>query len=77
MTIKIQCPCGSKYSFEVDPVEGRMPFAVNCPTCNADGTDLANQLIAEADGKPKLRVHASAPVAGDGPPPRPFAPRKT
>jgi cytoskeletal protein RodZ len=74
MTIKIQCPCGSKYSFEVDPVEGRMPFAVNCPTCNADGTDLANQLIAEADGKPKLRVHASAPVAGDGPPPRPFAP---
>jgi outer membrane protein assembly factor BamB len=74
MTIKIQCPCGSKYSFEVNPVEGRMPFAVNCPTCNADGTEMANQLIAEAAGKPKLRVHAAAPVSGDEPPPRPRAP---
>jgi hypothetical protein len=74
MTIKIQCPCGSKYSFEVEPVEGRMPFAVQCPTCNADGTEMANQLIAEADGKPKLRVYAAAPVAGDEPPPRPYAP---
>jgi outer membrane protein assembly factor BamB len=75
MTIKIQCPCGSKYSFEAEPVEGRMPFAVHCPTCNAEGTDLANQLIAEAAGKPKLRVHAAAPVAGDEPPPpRPFVP---
>ena len=76
MIIKVQCPCGSKYSFEVEPVEGRMPFAVNCPTCQADGTEAANQLIAqalaaEAGSQPKLRVRvataAEPPVA-----PRPF-----
>jgi outer membrane protein assembly factor BamB len=74
MTIKIQCPCGSKYSFEVDPVEGRMPFAVHCPTCNAEGTDTANQFIAEAAGKPKLRVQNAAAAVGEEPPPRPHAP---
>jgi outer membrane protein assembly factor BamB len=74
MTIKIQCPCGSKYSFEVDPVEGRMPFAVHCPTCHAEGTDTANQFIAEAAGKPKLRVQTAAAAAGEEPPPRPRAP---
>ena len=73
MTIKVQCPCGSKYSFDVEPVEGRMPFAVQCPTCNADGTDIANQIIAESDEKPKLRVHTHASVASDEPPPRPRA----
>jgi hypothetical protein len=46
MTIKVQCSCGAKYSFEVEPVEGRMPYAVNCPVCNADGTETANELIA-------------------------------
>jgi hypothetical protein len=73
MTIKILCPCGSKYSFEVEPVEGRMPYAVHCPTCQADGTEIANQIIADADGgKPRLRVAAVA--AGEEPPPRPPAP---
>jgi len=73
MTIKIQCPCGAKYSFEVDPVEGRMPYAVNCPTCQADGTETANQIIAETSGKPRLRVHAAA-AAVEAPIPRPPAP---
>jgi hypothetical protein len=74
MTIKIQCPCGSKYSFEVEPVEGRMPFAVHCPTCNADGTETANQIIAEAGGKPKLHIHQTLAVAAEEePPPRPPA----
>jgi outer membrane protein assembly factor BamB len=74
MTIKIQCPCGSKYSFEVDPVEGRMPFAVHCPTCQAEGTETANQLIAEAAGKPRLRVQTASAAAAEEPPPRQHAP---
>jgi hypothetical protein len=80
MNIKIHCACGAKYSFEVEPVDGRMPFAVNCPTCQADGTQAANQLIAEtlaaagAAGQPKLRVHIAAPAPGpDVPPPFPQA----
>ncbi|HEY3861663.1 MAG TPA: PQQ-binding-like beta-propeller repeat protein [Verrucomicrobiae bacterium] len=65
MTIKILCQCGSKYSFDVEPVEGRMPFAVNCPACQADGTEAANQIIAQTSGAPKLRVQMSAPEAAE------------
>jgi len=74
MTIKVQCLCGSKYSFEVEPVDGRMPFAVQCPACNADGTEIANQMIAETGGKPKLRVHAATSPAHLAVPP-PATPR--
>jgi outer membrane protein assembly factor BamB len=72
MTIKVQCPCGAKYSFEVEPVDGRMPFAVTCPVCNADGTELANQLIAQQPVAPKLRVHVAAEAAEAPVTPRTF-----
>jgi hypothetical protein len=44
--IKIQCGCGQRYAFEVEPVGGRMPSAVACPICGVDGTDAANAAIA-------------------------------
>jgi hypothetical protein len=72
MTIKVQCPCGAKYSFDVEPVDGRMPFAVNCPACNADGAELANQVIAAQSGAPKLRVHIAAAAAEAPPTPSAF-----
>ncbi|HEY3912844.1 MAG TPA: hypothetical protein VGN61_00040 [Verrucomicrobiae bacterium] len=73
MTIKVQCPCGAKYSFEVEPVEGRMPYAVSCPVCNADGTEQANEVIAaQSVGAPKLRVQIEHPVAEAAPAPRPI-----
>jgi outer membrane protein assembly factor BamB len=62
MTIKVQCACGAKYSFDVEPVDGRMPFAVNCPACGADGTESANQIIAEQGGSAKLRVRVATPA---------------
>lgn len=68
MTIKIQCGCGARYSFEVEPRDGVMPSRVNCPACNADGTEAANQIIAqtpEAERKtqPRLRMQATAAPA--------------
>ena len=45
MKVKVQCNCGAKFEFEVEPVEGRMPMAIQCPTCGADATDLANSVI--------------------------------
>lgn len=45
MKVKVQCPCGSKFEFEVEPVRNRMPVQINCPTCNADATALANEVI--------------------------------
>lgn len=48
--IKIICACGQKYAFDVSPVNGRMPAPVQCPVCGADGTAVANEIIALALG---------------------------
>jgi hypothetical protein len=67
MELKVVCPCGQKYKFDVEPVGGRMPFTINCPVCNTDGTTAANALIA---GQPGIALSAMAspppiaPVSG-------------
>ena len=59
MEVKVQCPCGTRYAFDVEPVNGRMPMRVKCPGCGADGTELANEVIRQ-----KLAtIAAAAPVA--------------
>ncbi len=45
MEIKIECPCETRFAFDVEPMNGRMPVRVNCPACGADRTDLANEVI--------------------------------
>jgi len=56
--IKVECGCGQRYAFEVNPVDGHMPQAVKCPSCGADGTLAANQVIAQI-----LAMAPPAPVA--------------
>jgi hypothetical protein len=63
MEIKIQCPCGTKYKFEVEPVHGRMPAPVNCPSCGADGTSLANDFLRTNLSAPTAPSSAPIPVA--------------
>ena len=46
MEVKILCPCGAKYKFDVEPLDGRLPGPVKCPVCAADGTTLGNDVIA-------------------------------
>ncbi|MBI3192255.1 MAG: hypothetical protein HYZ36_06270, partial [Pedosphaera parvula] len=46
IALKIQCPCGQRFAFDVEPVDGHMPTAVACPACGADNTAGANQAIA-------------------------------
>jgi hypothetical protein len=48
MELKIECPCGQRFRFDVDPVNGRMPTAITCPSCSADDTHLANAILADA-----------------------------
>ena len=48
IAIKIQCGCGQKYAFDVEPVEGRLPATVACPVCGADGTAAGNAAIAQS-----------------------------
>ena len=45
LTIKVECECGTRYKFDVAPVDGRMPVEVICPHCGSDGTDKADRLI--------------------------------
>jgi hypothetical protein len=47
LAVKVNCGCGQHYSFDVEPVEGRMPVAVTCPRCGVDGTAAANSVIAQ------------------------------
>ena len=75
--IKIQCDCGQRYAFEVEPVGGRMPKAVVCPACGADGTTAANAAIAQSlAAKPNATAASKAalpaasrtrPVSAPGP----------
>ncbi len=54
--IKILCPCGTKYSFEAEPVDGHLPAPVACPKCGTDGTPAANESI-------RLQLAASGATA--------------
>jgi hypothetical protein len=71
MELKLVCQCGQKYKFDVEPVGGRMPFMVNCPVCNAEGTTTANALLAQAysgqtppTAEPIAESPAAAPAVG-------------
>src|SRR5438552_12475508 len=57
LEIKIQCGCGQRFKFDVEPVHGRMPFVVNCPICGLDGTEAANDMLRQMASAP-----APAPV---------------
>jgi hypothetical protein len=48
MEVKIYCSCGSKYKFDVEPLNGRLPGPVSCPVCGADGTQKGNEVIAQS-----------------------------
>jgi hypothetical protein len=61
VNIKIICGCGQKYSFDVYPLNGRMPAPVQCPVCGMDGTAAANDILARTLGPPPL----PALTAGD------------
>src|SRR5882724_10061000 len=62
--IKIECDCGQRFKFEVEPVHGRMPFPVTCPSCGADGTEKANAILQETAATP------AAPLPSVTSPPR-------
>ena len=42
MKLSLTCACGMQYEFNVDPADGRMPYAINCPNCGVDSTEQAN-----------------------------------
>jgi len=63
MEIKVVCDCGQKFKFDVEAVNGQMPFTVTCPACGADGTAAANAVLAQTFGAPPA-IPAAAPIEG-------------
>ena len=74
--LKVECDCGQRYKFNVEPVNGQMPFTVNCPACGVDGTQKANVLlqqsaaVADAFAAPPAIAPAAAPAIAPAPGPR-------
>jgi hypothetical protein len=75
MRIKLECECGQRFAFEVEPVNSRMPAPVECPACGADRTPAANAVITgsadpsipavrarEAEVQISIAPHPPAPV---------------
>jgi hypothetical protein len=56
--LKVECDCGQRYKFDVEPVNGRMPFIVNCPACGTDGTEKANVLLQQTAASPIAPIPA-------------------
>jgi len=47
MELKLVCDCGQKFKFDVEPVNGEVPFSIVCPSCGTDATAKANALLAQ------------------------------
>jgi hypothetical protein len=76
--MKIQCPCGTKYAFDVTPEMGQSPIRFVCQNCGADSSALVNQLIRqqlglEAPAAAARPAVAPAPVIVPPPAHRPSA----
>src|SRR4051794_41167280 len=63
MEVKIECDCGTKFKFDVEPLHGRMPMPVGCPECASDRTAQANQFIAQNAAAVTASVSHAVPVA--------------
>src|SRR5688572_11371207 len=48
MEVKVQCSCGTRYKFDVEPVNNLMPGPISCPTCGADGTPASNAILQQS-----------------------------
>ena len=70
--IRVVCPCGARYKFDLELGEKEMPGAVTCPQCQADLTGKANEEISNYVAHHPL--NASAPVAAGAPASSPIAP---
>ncbi|NBV24166.1 MAG: hypothetical protein EBS05_19885, partial [Proteobacteria bacterium] len=48
---KIACQCGNRFKFGLEPVNGRAPDGLRCPTCNAPVSPACNALLDYLSGK--------------------------
>ena len=68
--MKIQCPCGAKYSFDVTPAMASEPIKFVCPQCGLDSSEVVNQLVQEQWAEQNLPA-VPAPPSISLPPSKP------
>jgi outer membrane protein assembly factor BamB len=61
--MKIQCPCGAKYAFDVTPEMAREPVKFVCPQCGLDSSEVVNQLVQEELAEQNLPAVPAPPDA--------------
>jgi hypothetical protein len=71
MEIRIECPCGQPFKFDVEPANGLLPHGLRCPACGTDATDQANAVISNH------LVSQPEPAVAVALPPPPAAPVST
>jgi endogenous inhibitor of DNA gyrase (YacG/DUF329 family) len=72
--MKIQCSCGTKYSFEVAPEMAQNPVRFVCPDCGLDSSEYVNQLVREELAEQAAREplpETPVPSIASVPPPAP------
>ena len=65
--MKLQCPCGAKYAFDISPEMAQNPVKFICPTCGLDSSEFVNDMIRREFG-------VAAPAESVPLPPTPPAP---
>src|ERR1700722_156757 len=61
--MKIQCPCGAKYAFDLTPEMAREPVKFVCPQCGLDSSEVVNQLVQEELAEQNLPAVPAPPDA--------------
>jgi len=73
--MKIQCPCGTKYAFDVTPEMAQTPVQFVCQVCGLDASDFVNELIRQELGLEPQTAAAAPPEPQPAlPPPPPATP---
>src|ERR1051326_5714308 len=70
MEVKVQCPCGTRYKFDVELINGQLPGPVSCPTCGADGTAASNAIIQQSLSAPGPALNTGGGQAAPADKPR-------
>src|SRR5215472_18515898 len=67
ISMKLQCPCGAKYAFDVTPEMAGKPIRFVCSACGLDSSDYVNSLIRQELGaSPQSAGSASTTASAQG-----------
>ena len=64
--MKLQCPCGAKYAFDLSPEMVQNPVTFVCPTCGLDSSEFVNEMVRKEFGAPAPEY--ASPVSAPPPP---------